>query len=356
MHIALLANAAWLDEELTSLRQLVVGVIDEHATLTQVVPDSLPQDDTSSFANRLDWSPTRWAFINHRRIAALHPQLADAKVDLIHALDGRLWEPALRIAKQLDLPALFSASSAFDLKTAARIADRLRPDADAVTAATEPLHRALRQRIPEPIPVHHVPTGVHKLDPSPRPTDRPLCAVVTGSGKHDAHTQALLEALARIVRREPQAQFFFDGQTDDQHRIWQAAEQLQLLGHISLVPRRLGNRELFLRTDALIMPQPLGKARSLTLQAMARGLPVIATEDPWLDYLIDGQTAWTVATAEPTGWHDRIARLIDEPQAAAALGDTARQWVTQNRPATQQIDTLLNLYRRYTGQTLPIDG
>ncbi|MEM1209556.1 MAG: glycosyltransferase family 4 protein [Planctomycetota bacterium] len=354
MHIALLANTAWLDEELASLRQLVVGLIDEHVTLTQVVPAFIPDEDTSPFAHRLDWIDSRWRFLNQRRIAALHPQLAAAKVDLIHALDGRLWPAAVKLAERLDLPLLLSASSAHDLSAAARIVRHLRPDAAAFTAATEPLTSALRARVPESIPVHLVPPGVHRLDASPRPTDRPLCAVITGSGRHDSYIQALLEALARVIRRDPQAQFFFDGQTNDQHRIWQAADKLGLLRHISLVPRKLGNRDLLLRTDALLMPQPLGKARSLTLQAMARGLPVVATDDPWLDYLIDGETAWMLSHPEPTGWHDRIVHLLDYHESATAMGHAARAWVNEHRPVTKQIDALLDLYRRYTGQTIPM--
>jgi glycosyltransferase involved in cell wall biosynthesis len=354
MHIALLANTAWLDEELASLRQLIVGLIDEHVTLTQIVPASVPEDDTSPFAHRIEWVDSRWRLLNRRRLNALHPRLAAAKIDLLHALDGRLWPAAVQLANRLDLPLMLSASSAYDLAAAHRVARDLHPETTVCTAATDPLVSALRARLPETIPVHHVPTGVHRLDPSPRPDDRPLCAVVTGTGRHDNHVQALLHALARVVRREPQAQFFFDGQIADQHRTWQAAEKLNLLRHISLVPRRLGNRELLLRTDALLMPQPLGKARSLTLQAMARGLPVLATHDPWLDYLIDGETAWVLDHPEPTGWHDRIVHLLDHPDAATALGHAARAWVNEHRPVTRQIDALLDLYRRYTGQTLPM--
>jgi len=355
MHIALLANTAWLDEELASLRQLVVGLIDEHVALTQVVPASIPLDDTSPFARRIDWLDSRFRLINLRRLASLHPRLAAAKVDLLHALDGRLWPAAVSLANRLDLPLLLSASSAYDVAAAARIVHDVKPDATAFTAATQPIADAIRARVPDTVPVHHVPTGVHQLEPSPRPADRPLCAVVTGSGKLDNHVQALLDALARVVRRDPQAQFFFDGQTADQHRIWRAADKLNLLRHISLVPRRLGNRELLLRTDALLMPQPLGKSRSLTLQAMARGLPVIATEDPWLDYLVDGETAWCLQHPEPTGWHDRIVHLLDHPDAATALGHAARAWVNDHRPVTRQIAALLDLYRRYTGQTIPMN-
>ncbi|MEM9250921.1 MAG: glycosyltransferase family 4 protein [Planctomycetota bacterium] len=354
MHIALLANTAWLDEEMAALRQLVVGLIDEHVTLTQVVPELIPPEDTSPFAHRLDWSETRWRFLNRRRLDALHTQLAAAKVDLIHALDGRLWPAAIDLADRLDLPLLLSASSAHDLAAASRLAGRLRPETTALTAATDPLASALRTRVPEAVPVHLVPPGVHCLEPSPRPDDRPLCAVITGSGRHDAYMQAILEALARVTRRDPQAQFFFDGQTSDQHRIWKAADKLGLLRHVSLVPRKLGNRDLLLRTDALLMPQPLGKARSLTLQAMARGLPVLATEDPWLDYLVDGETAWMLSHSEPTGWHDRIVHLLDHPDASTALGHGSRAWVNEHRPVTRQIDALLDLYRRYTGQTIPL--
>ena len=38
MHAALLANSAWLGEEAHTLRQLVVGLVDEQVRVTRVVP------------------------------------------------------------------------------------------------------------------------------------------------------------------------------------------------------------------------------------------------------------------------------------------------------------------------------
>jgi glycosyltransferase involved in cell wall biosynthesis len=125
-----------------------------------------------------------------------------------------------------------------------------------------------------------------------------------------------------------------------------------VLSNISLTPRRLGHRELLLRADVLIHPQPLGMSRSLTLAAMAHGVPIVAQDDPWLDYLIDDQTTWIVEGPHVDEWVERLLRLMERPEDGLALARSARDWVRQHRQATTSVDRMLHMYRRMTGETL----
>ena len=108
--------------------------------------------------------------------------------------------------------------------------------------------------------------------------------MVVGDGRADGYYLSLLEGLAQVRDRLPQAMFFLEAVGRDQHRLWQAAEQLGLLGQVSLVAEDPDNRELLFQADVVIQPQPGGVVRPLVLEAMVYGRPVIATADGMIDY------------------------------------------------------------------------
>jgi hypothetical protein len=355
MHVALLANQAWLDEELTPFQHLVVGLIDEQVRVAQVVPERVSVDDLSVFGERVPWRESRVPALNRMRVAQLDEPLGALGVDLIHALDGRMWQGGLKLAEALGVPIILGACSMLDIRLAQRLLPRADPARVAVTAATEPIARALREHAGPEMLVKTIGTGVHGQDAQP-PTlldGQELCAIVSGNGVWDGDYDALLGGIASYVERRPMSQFFFDGQGGGQHQIWKAASAMGLLGNISLTPRKLGHREMLLRAHAMIHPQALGKSRSLTLRAMARGLPIIARSDPYLDYLIHRETAVVLDDPTSADWAGELDRLTTDPASTGALGRSAMRWVRQNRPTSHQIGGVLDIYRRMAGQTLP---
>ena len=358
MHVALLANTAWIDEELPILKHLIVGLIDERIRITQLIPKSIKQSEFTPFVNHVDWNEIRVRprmlnhFLNRRRISRLVSRIQSLDLDLIHALDGRMWHGAVFLANKLNIPMLLSASSHFDLEVARALKNKLDPERTIITAATQPLAAAIERMVHSKIPVHLVPTGIYRATGAEHnnPISTSPSAIISGNGRYDVHYQALLKGMKDVIRTHPNIQFFFDGQGVDQHLVWQSAERLGLLPNISIIPRRVGHREILLRADILIHPQPLGRARSITLQAMARKIPVLAHDDPWLDYLIPNKTAWVVSgdSVSPLTWNNLLLRVIEQPEATLELGESARNWVTSNRLASQQVTKLAALYRALT--------
>lgn len=359
MHVALLANTAWLDEELAMFRHLVVGLLDGQVRVVQVVPAGLGKDESVLFGDRLEWSDSGWAGMRRRRLAALAGELGQMGVNLIHALDGRVWSGGFDLAQHLGCAAVYRCNSSFDVTLAGRFAKRIDLLRMAFDVATEPLAQAVEQVVSSQAIIERIPNGVYLSD---RPTafagfgrnqmdDGALCAVISGNAHYDVDYESLFEALPPILADYPQLQLFMDG-IGSQHQLWQAARRFGLLGNMSFVPRRLGHRELLLRADVLIHPQALGRVRSLTLQAMAAGMTVVARADPWVDYLIDGQTAWLIDASRPELWAQRLRKLLDDVHAARQLGLEARQWIGQHYPAVRHVDQTHMLYRRVTGESI----
>ncbi|MEX0885804.1 MAG: glycosyltransferase family 4 protein [Phycisphaeraceae bacterium] len=357
MHVALLANTAWLDEELSSFRHLVVGLLGEQVRVAQVVPQFLPLDEPSVFGERIHWHESRWGAINRVRLMQLARPLRELQVELVHVLDGRLWPGAATLARRLERPAVFNANSHLDIRLVEAVTRRLGPQLAAITATTEPIARALRERLGDEYTLETIQPGAHPGEPvRRRKPDDPLCVIVSGNGRLDARYASLLEGLRRVTQRSPGSQFFFDGQGSDQHEIWQAASRLGLLSNLSMIPRRLGHRELLVRADVLIHPQPLGRSRTLTIQAMAHALPVVAQDDPWLDYLHDEETARVVHDPDPSGWAQVLLEMIADPDRGHALGASAQGWIRANRLASRQLERVLALYYRLLGHTIPFPG
>ncbi len=358
MYVALLTNRAWLDEELIPFQHLVVGLIDEQVRVAQVVPEDISSDDLSVFGDCVPWRESTVGVLNRHRVGQLHEALGVLGVDLIHALDGRLWRGGMKLAEALEVPIVLSACSMLDIPLAQRVLNRVDPSRVAVTASTEPITQAIRQTAGHDLLIQTIGTGVHGHDVEP-PTPKAgqeLCVIVSGNGVWDADYDALLGGIASFVKHRPMSQFFFDGQGAGQHQLWKAASAMGLLGNISLTPRRLGHREMLLRAHALIHPQALGKSRSLTLRAMARGLPVIAREDAYLDYLIDQETAVVLENPGPTDWFAQLDRLVTDTRSTTDLGRRAMLWVRKHRPTSHQIGGVLDIYRRMAGQTIPFPG
>ncbi|MEM6392006.1 MAG: hypothetical protein AAF797_04475 [Planctomycetota bacterium] len=391
MHVAFLANTAWLDEELSQLHHLVVGLIDESVTVTQVLPGGRAEGEVSAFGRRVSWHEGRRRWRHRGRLLALKDMLGEPReVDVVHALDGRLWMAGADLIKAMGCAGVFTANSGADVALATRLMRKVDPSRATIVAASGPLAEAIRDAVDGRLTVEVGPPGVHhgrtKEQPGeteePIEDERPFCAVVTGDGRLDPHYDAFLAGASEFVKQHPDTQLFCDGMGSDQHAVWRAARDAGLLPNLSLIPRRLGHRELLLRADVLIQPQPLGRCRSLHLQAFAAGVPVLAAPDPMLDHLIPDTTARLVTaplgyvtkphrrrkstTPQTTdaaagsalahGWHDALAWAREQPNALHQLGQSARNWARDHRVAADQVDQLLRLYRTLTGQSIPFPG
>jgi len=356
MKIALLANTAWLDEELATLRQIAVGLLDEGCQIAQVLPRGQATDDILAIGRHLVWDETRRSSHNQRELRKQGPALEGFEAELIHALDGRLWRGAIDLGKSLDLPVVLSAGSAMDIEAAAGLASKIDLQRTTVVAGTAPLGAMIREVLPASAMVEVISPGVYPGSSKARPKGETLCAVVSGDGACDESVEVMLEGMHGALADQPEMQFFFDSQGKDPHRLWKAIKRMGLLPSSTLIPRRLGHREVLLRAGALLHPQALGRCRTLTLRAFAQALPVIAEQDPALDYLIHESTAMIIETPSPEDWRQAILWLARDRDGPGQLGQRAQRWVGEHRRASTQIDGLLHLYRSLTGTTLPFPG
>jgi glycosyltransferase involved in cell wall biosynthesis len=118
-------------------------------------------------------------------------------------------------------------------------------------------------------------------------------------------------------------------------------ERVSWLGEREDVP------ELVRALDVLLLPsweEPFGRA---LIEAMALGVPVIATDvggPP--EILSDGREGYLLAPREPLAWAQAVGRLADDPDRAAAMGEAGRRRVREHFTVAGHLASVLALYRR----------
>ncbi|MHC4994733.1 MAG: glycosyltransferase family 4 protein [Planctomycetota bacterium] len=348
MKVALIADSTWLMQELTTLRRLGVGLVGEGVGVIRVVPDWQPlrTDNMTMTGRQITYLDSRWMWLRQRRIHKALQALADEGVDVVHVMDGSLEHFGIEIGEQMGVPVVCGLWSRAGV-------DRLRglrgKNPIVYAAATPGLVERCHSRLGRKARVELVPPGVYGSDETvPAPLEDPkemLSCLIVGDGNLDSHYRALMEGLAKAKDRLGQVVYFFYAVNADQHNVWQFARKIGLLDQINLVPYEPGSRELMVQADVVIQPQPRGQVRSLVIEAMGAGRPVISAADPVLDYLQDGLTARIVDHPAPKQWAEIITQITREPGAYIELGEAARGYVKSHHSAAQYVERLHGIYQ-----------
>jgi len=159
-------------------------------------------------------------------------------------------------------------------------------------------------------------SGLRFPEPA-RPT--PKRVLFAGSIQLRKGPQYLARAAARIARIDPDIRFIFAGGLSAQ-----AAEQLQaanieLLGHVS----RERMRQEFLRADIFAFPSLAEGSAGVVLEAMAAGLPIVATREAGVDFS-DGESGIAVPPADADALEAAILRIVGDRPLRDAMALAAR--------------------------------
>lgn len=348
MHLALIIDQERLRREHAMLQRITDGLREHDVQVTLVLPATLDPDETHPVLGDTEVRARMQVPLWMRRARARHVAgtLTNGTPDLIHAIGGQAWTVALDLCRVIDRPVTLDVWSADLLK---RIPPgRAATFVAAYVAPTDPLADAVRQRVgPDLVTV--VPLGV-EVPKAPRKVlvDREdsMTLAIVGSGRDLAAYRAMLTGLSRLISEFPQIQACLELRGPAEHEIWRQARRLDLLGHISTIVDAASHRPLLTGCDVLVMPERLGQVRSILLEAMAGGMPVVAADDPYLDMLSHNQTALIVDQTEPDDWTEKLRLILTDAQLPLRLGAAARSLVHDRyRPAAQG-EKLAGIFRQ----------
>lgn len=131
----------------------------------------------------------------------------------------------------------------------------------------------------------------------------------------------LVEAFARVARAHPEACLLLVGDGPLRGEVESLIARLGISDRVTLLGLRRDVPELIAAFDAFLLASLWEGLPRTILQAMAAGLPVVATRvDGVSDAVRDGETGYLVPPADSPALADRMERLISNPETSRALG------------------------------------
>jgi glycosyltransferase involved in cell wall biosynthesis len=142
----------------------------------------------------------------------------------------------------------------------------------------------------------------------------------------------LLEAMAEVRRKQPQACLVIIGQGDYQDELEHRAESLGLTEAVEFIPpmSQAALRDYMRRCRLLVLPSLSEGLGRVLIEAMACGRSVVGTRMGGIPDLIqDGVNGYLIPPDEVAPLADRITYLLAHPGAAAEMGARGRAFVAE---------------------------
>ncbi len=356
MHVAIIIDDERLENEQAMLNRLCVGLIDEGARVTRIVPegsDSQSEGERAvALAARIEYPINVVPWLRSQRRRRIVEKFERSLPDVLYASGRETWALAIELAAEMDRPLAFDV---WGMSLAARV-PRLRGRSlhACYVAATEAAAKALRQRVSSDL-VATIPIGV-SVPPEPfeilDQADRASGIAVLGRCRNPAGYRVVAKALEGVVQRRPQVHIVLELDGPREHEIWRLFRAAGLMSRTSAILRAQVHRQLLTRCDIAILPETDGEIRTVVLELMAAGVPIITRADPAIGLLVPDRTAAVVRDLKPEPWAAAIRRIIAEPQYAADLARNARAWIDQKHRSSRQAHDLFQVLQKVvTGGT-----
>lgn len=300
----------------------------------------------------LDWRGAD----GHRRFGGW---LADREFGLCHVHAGIFWEglPIAGTAKRAGVPVVIRTEHLPFVSAdpgerarygeAMREVDRVvcvsREARDSFLAAGLPPERfaVIRNGAPPP-PRRSHPLAVRAslgLDPA----DRVVLTVARYTEQKDHRT--LLAALPLVLDRVPRARFVWVGAGPLETTMIEAARQNGLDRHVMFLGRRRDVAELMSAADLFALPSRFEGLPLAVLEAMAAGLPVVATRVcGTAEAVRHGLTGLLVEPGRPDLLAAALVEILTEPDWAAQLGRRGKARASRCFSAARMARETLALY------------
>ncbi len=154
----------------------------------------------------------------------------------------------------------------------------------------------------------------------------PIVTVARLSPEKDIAT--LLRAAASLVGGFPQARFEIAGDGSCREELARLAQEKQLMDHVKFHGEVQDIPALLARAQLFVLPSQTEGISLTLLEAMARGLPVVATNVGGNPEVVEtGITGLLVPASSPDRLEWAIAALLKDPERGRQMGRAGRQRV-----------------------------
>ncbi len=178
-----------------------------------------------------------------------------------------------------------------------------------------------------------IPNGVDTdffRPPRRPPADDPIILSVARMVPEKDHV-TLIRAFCLVSRDHPDTQLCLVGDGPLKPAMEQLAQQIIPSGRVQFLPGRADLRPLLEQASLFALSSRHEAFPNVVLEAMAMGLPVVATKVGGLpELVIPGETGWLAPAGNAPALAAAMSQLLGDPKTRQAMGRAGRERVEQN--------------------------
>ncbi len=302
-----------------------------------------------------------------RRLPEVVAGIVDIRPDIFHSFSYRQDDRDVRAAKEAGVPTILTSRGNMRFWDPARTLQDWEPfrndGTDRITVCSEAIAGVVRDV--EGVPaekIRVVYNGVEVPDlqsstPTIRdelgiPQDVPLIGYV-GNYRPEKGHQNLLEAFLHVLRVNPSARLVCCGSgiPGVKPRIDEMAANMGLDQRAFLLDLQLDTGRIYRGLDVYVHPSDTEGFSNSLVEAMAHGLPVVATRtggNP--EAITDGETGLLVPPQDPLALAEAVLNLLGNPALARKLAQSARAKVMESFQFHHMLNGYIQLYEEELAQ------
>jgi glycosyltransferase involved in cell wall biosynthesis len=170
-------------------------------------------------------------------------------------------------------------------------------------------------------------------------------AVMVATFKEQKGHRFLLEAMQAVVSQRPDLKVLFAGDGELRTALQERALELHLENNVFFLGNRADISALLAASDYFILPSLWEGLPMALIEAMASGLPVIATRVSGTNQvMVHGETGLLVEPGNSSELAQAILKMASDPSMARQMGRAARQRVEVHFGAQKQAREYLDLF------------
>lgn len=158
----------------------------------------------------------------------------------------------------------------------------------------------------------------------------------------------LIEAMAEVLKTHPDASLTLAGDGPARAPAEAQAAALGISGAVKFAGFMTQGEvaELLAQSDMLVLPSFAEGLPVVYMEALASRIPVVASRVAGVPELVeDGVTGYTVPPGDVATLADRMARLMDKPEASERMGEAGRKAVEQGFDIRHEGAWLAEIFR-----------
>jgi glycosyltransferase involved in cell wall biosynthesis len=169
---------------------------------------------------------------------------------------------------------------------------------------------------------------------------------MVGTFKRQKGHMFLVEAIPQVCERHPGLHVLLVGDGELRGAMEQQVAEAGIAEHVTFLGTRGDIPELLAASDSFVLPSLWEGLPVALVEAMASGLPVIATTVSGTnEVVVDGESGFLVPPGDPSRLADAMCRLLCDPGTAAAIAAAGQARVAARFSARTQAETLSTLFR-----------